>query len=77
MVVAHVVPSSSAERAGIFALDVEAGRLGDVIPEVNGDPVGSVADLALDRAGLGARITLTVVRDEHERHVEIEIIDTS
>lgn len=79
VVIAHVVPGSTAERAGLTALDLEAGRLGDVITEANGDTVRSVADLAfaLERAGLGARVMLTVVRDGNARRVELEIIDVS
>ncbi len=79
VIVAHVVPGSSAQRVGIIALDAEAGRLGDVITQVNGDRVESVADLALalERAGLGSRVTLTVVREGRARRVELEIIDIS
>ncbi len=79
IVIAHVVPGSSADRARLIALDNDAGRLGDIITGVNDEPVSSVAELAgaLDRAGLGTTVVLTVVRDGRSRSVEIEVMDIS
>ncbi len=79
VVIAHVVTGSSAARAGLIAIDYDAGRLGDVITHVDGEPVRSVAELvhALARAGVGASVVLTVVRDGRSRSVELDVADIS
>ena len=79
IVIAHVLPGSSAERAGLKGLDRRSGRLGDIITEVNGRPVKTVAQLAtaLGDAGIGNEIALSVVRDKRERTVKLRVMDIS
>lgn len=75
--VARVTPNSPAARAGLSGIDPARGRLGDVITEVNGTKVSSLAELAaeLDRIGVGKRAELTVVRDGRSRKVPVQIAD--
>jgi 2-alkenal reductase len=79
LVVAEVFPGSAAAGAGLAGLDRQSGRLGDVITEVNGRPVRSIAEFAaaLEEAGIGNEVELTVVRDERERTVRLSVIDIS
>ncbi len=79
IVIAQVLPGSSAERAGLKGLDRRSGRLGDIITEVNGRPVKTVAQLAtaLGDAGIGNEIALSVVRDKRERTVKLRVMDIS
>jgi len=79
VIVARVLPNSSAERAGIIGLDFQRNRLGDVITEVNGQPTVSVADLtdALERAGTGSNVDLMVVRGNWQRCVQLMGMDIS
>jgi len=79
VIVARVLPNSSAERAGIVGLDFRRNRLGDVITEVNGQPIVSVADLAeaLERAGIGSNVDLKIVRGNRHRSVQLMVMDIS
>ncbi len=79
VVVRAVNPGSPAERAGLEALTVTASgrvRIRDRIVAVNGEPVRSVDDLlhAFEVAGVGARVTLTVVRDDRPRQVPVALV---
>jgi 2-alkenal reductase len=60
VVVASVVRGSPAEAAGIRGVDVQAGRLGDVIVEANGQTVNGLSDLidVLEAAGVGGKVSL-------------------
>ncbi len=71
-----VQPGSAAARAGLRGVD-QLGRLGDVILAVDGRPVASLADLALEleRVGIGATASLTILRDGRRRQVEVEVQD--
>jgi 2-alkenal reductase len=77
LVVSQVQPRSTAAEAGLRPWDRAAGQLGDVIAGVNGQPVESVADFAaaLDRAGVGKRVDLTVLRDGRTRTVTVTVMD--
>ncbi|HET6467083.1 MAG TPA: trypsin-like peptidase domain-containing protein [Geminicoccaceae bacterium] len=77
VVVAEVVPGSAAERAGLRGLDPVSGRLGDVVTRVDGRRVRTLAELAaaLEDAGIGQTVALTVLRDGHEVEVPVEVID--
>jgi 2-alkenal reductase len=79
VVVAEVRRGTPADRAGLQGVDAAARRLGDVIVEVEGRPVKSVAELAeaLARVGVGRRATLIVERDGRRREVEVEVVDLS
>lgn len=79
VVIAQVVPNSPAAAAGLIGLDRQRGRLGDVITQVNGKNVSSLAEIAreLDAIGIGKRAELTVQRDGRTRKVRVEIADIS
>jgi S1-C subfamily serine protease len=79
IIIAQVLPGSSAEGAGLEGIDRRTGRLGDVITEVNGQRVRSITELAaaLDKAGIGNEVELTVVRDRRERSVRLKVMDIS
>ena len=77
VIVAGVVPGSPAARAGLVGIDPAADAIGDVIIEANGEPVRRLSDLTdrLERAGPGATIDLTVMRDGNRRTVKVDVID--
>jgi 2-alkenal reductase len=78
IIIAAVVPGSSAERAGLTGIDRMSGTLGDVITEVDGRAVKQLTDLAeaLERAGVGKQVTLTVRRGgEESRKVTVAVTD--
>lgn len=79
IVIAAVLPGGSADRAGLVGLDRNTGRLGDVITHVNGTPVRTVAEFAsaLDKAGIGTQVELTVMRGGQTRTVTTMVIDIS
>jgi 2-alkenal reductase len=79
IIIANVSPGSPAAAAGLVGIDRAARRLGDIIVAVGGKPVTSTAELAaaLEDAGIGATITLTVVRGQAAREVDVEVIDIS
>jgi 2-alkenal reductase len=64
VLVADVVPGSPAERAGIRGFDLARGEIGDVVAEVDGQPVRHLSELAeqLERAGIGEQVEITVRR---------------
>ncbi len=73
-----VQPGGPADRAGMAGIrTTRSGRryLGDVIVAVDGDPVGDFDELAsaFERAGVGATVELTVVRDGDERTERVEL----
>ena len=77
IVVGEVFPGSAAARAGLQGVDAAGQRIGDVITEVDGRPVRTVAELAaaLGRIGIGNRARLTVMRDGVTRTVEVTVMD--
>lgn len=79
LVIADVGPGLSAESAGLVGLDRQSRRVGDIITEVNGRPVRSIAQfaVALEKAGIGNEVKLTVVRDGRARTVTLEVMDIS
>ena len=79
VIVRSVNPDSPAARAGLEGLSTSrSGRLilGDVITAVDGKPVRTLDDLlhAFEDAGVGARVTLTVERDERRRQVAVPLV---
>jgi len=77
VVIAEVRRGTPAAQAGLKPLDRDTGNLGDIIVAVNGKPVETLSSFVaeLDRAGIGSLVDLTVVRDEKQRHVKIQVID--
>lgn len=79
IIIADVFPGSSADDAGLVGLDRQNRRLGDVITAVNERPVRTIAEFsaALQQAGIGSEVELTVVRDNRERSVKLRVMDIS
>ncbi len=79
LVIARVVPGSSADRAGLRAADFDGRTLGDVITQVNGVAVRTIAQFAaeLARVGIGNRAELTVVNRGRARGVTVTVADIS
>jgi 2-alkenal reductase len=69
--------NSPAARAGLRSTDADRGVLGDIIVRADGRPVHRLADLtnALDRAGVGGHVQLTVQRGQGEIQVNVPIED--
>ncbi|MCL4767313.1 MAG: trypsin-like peptidase domain-containing protein [Hyphomicrobiaceae bacterium] len=76
VVIQSVTPGSGADRAGLRGMD-ELGRPGDIIIAANGERITELADLtrALEKAGIGNTVSLTVLRDGSRRTVEVEVQD--
>ncbi len=79
IIIMRVVPGSPAEQAGLRGVDLASGTVGDIIVAVNGQPVGSMAQLgtALDAVGIGHTATLTVERDGVRRQVTVGVVDVA
>ncbi|HEY5608168.1 MAG TPA: trypsin-like peptidase domain-containing protein [Alphaproteobacteria bacterium] len=77
LVIVRVIPGSPAARAGLRGVDLERGRLGDVIVKVNGEDVRTSAEFAaaLDKAGIGSTVRLTVRRDGRPMEVTVTVAD--
>jgi 2-alkenal reductase len=77
VVIAEVRRGTPAAQAGLKPLDRDSGKLGDIIVAVNGKPVDTLSTFVaeLDRAGIGNTVDLTVVRNDKERHVKVQVID--
>ena len=73
----QTVPGSPAARAGLQSTNPQAGDLGDVIVEAEGQPVRRLADLtnALDRLGVGQSVDLILMRDGERVRVSVPIED--
>jgi 2-alkenal reductase len=77
VVVLGVARGSSAERAGLRPLRPDSSEPGDVIVAVNGKPTPTLADLAaaLDEAGVGNEVTVSVKRGNQQREVKMRVMD--
>ena len=76
MVVQDVREGGAAEQAGLGGMD-GSGSIGDVIVAVEGNPVTSLADLALEleRVGIGNWATVGLLRNSDRRDVEVLVQD--
>ncbi len=76
VVVQDVREGGAAEQAGLGGMD-GSGSIGDVIVAVEGNPVTSLADLALEleRVGIGNRATVGLLRNNDRRDVEVLVQD--
>jgi len=82
VVIREVVAGTPAARAGLQGIRVRSKPrerrviLGDQIVSVDGQEVASADDLlhAFERAGVGKRVTLGVVRDGERREVKLKLV---
>ena len=79
LIITRVLPRSAAERAGLRSANLDARELGDVITNVNGVAVRTIAQFAaeLARVGIGNRVRLTIVNRGNKREVAVTVIDIS
>ncbi len=77
VVVVRALPGSPAQRAGLRGVNPQTGEIGDVIVEVDGRPVRRLSDLtaALERAGVGKPVELTVERGGRTTTVQVDVAD--
>ena len=79
LVITRVLPRGAAERAGLKPANFDARDLGDVITEVDGVAVRTIAQFAaeLAKVGIGNRARLTVVNRGSTRQVAVTVMDIS
>ncbi|GJD89084.1 MULTISPECIES: S1C family serine protease [Methylobacterium] len=79
VVVLRVLRGSPAAAAGIQGVDPGTGEIGDIIVGVGGKPIHRLAELtaALQAAGVGQGVTLTIERDGRTRTVRITTADVA
>ncbi|MBF0587760.1 MAG: trypsin-like peptidase domain-containing protein [Magnetococcales bacterium] len=79
VVIESVIKGGPAEAAGLRGVDRRRGRLGDVITQVNGKQVRTVADVAtaFQRLGISKKAVLTLRRSGRLVRVRVEIVDIS
>jgi S1-C subfamily serine protease len=83
VLVLSVTQGSGAERAGLRPTLVDRrgalAQLGDIIVAIEGEKIEDFADLqlALERFEPGQRVRLTVLRDEEEVEVTVELGDST
>ena len=79
VVVLRVLRGSPAAAAGLRGVDPQTGEIGDIIIGAGGRPVQRLADFtaAMEAAGLGAGIDLTIERDGRTRRVRVTTTDVA
>ncbi|MDR7038782.1 2-alkenal reductase [Methylobacterium sp. BE186] len=79
VVVLRVLRGSPAASAGLRGVDLQTGEIGDVIVGVGEKPVHRLADLtaAIEAAGLGQTVDLTVERGGRTRTVRVTTTDVA
>ena len=79
VVVLRVLRGSPAASAGLRGVDPASGEIGDVIVGVGQKPVHRLADLtaALEAAGVGQAVDLSVERDGRTRSVRVTTADVA
>jgi 2-alkenal reductase len=77
VLVMQVAPGGPADRAGIEPTDYRTGEIGDLITAANGEPVRQLIELVrvLERAGVGATVTLRIERNRQARNVQVQVVD--
>jgi 2-alkenal reductase len=77
VVVLGVQRGSPADRAGIRPFVPERQQVGDIIVAVDGKALETLSDFvaALDSAGIGKEVTLTLKRGEAQRQAKVTITD--
>jgi len=79
IIIFDVAPGGGAEAAGLRGVDQARGTVGDVITEIDGHSVRTIAELAeaLERVGVGNAATVTVFRNRQSFTVSVGVIDIS
>ncbi|WP_238307307.1 S1C family serine protease, partial [Methylobacterium gregans] len=79
VVVLRVLRGSPAASAGLQGVDPSTGEIGDIIVGVGGKPIHRLAELtaALQAAGVGSSVGLTVERDGRTRTVRVTTADVA
>jgi S1-C subfamily serine protease len=79
LVIAAVNPGSPAANAGLQGIDPRAGQIPDVITRIDGVKVFTIAQFAsaLQAAGIGETVELTVLRNDRRRKVTLTVTDIS
>jgi 2-alkenal reductase len=79
VVILRVLRGSPAAAAGLQGVDPQTGEIGDIIVGAGDRPVHRLADLtaAMEAAGLGTAIDLTVERDGRTRRVRVTTADVA
>ena len=76
--VQEVDGGSQADRIGLEGISEWRRRwyVGDIVVEVNGQPIQTVDDLrdAFEDAGIGARVELTIENDGRRRRIQVELV---
>jgi 2-alkenal reductase len=77
VIVLGVQRGSPAAQAGLRPFTQQSREPGDIIVALNGKAVESLSDFAaaLDEAGIGKDVTLTVLRGDQKRDVRTRVID--
>jgi 2-alkenal reductase len=77
VVVVSTLRGSPAEQAGLRGVDPRTGQIGDIIVGVNGKPVQRLSDLttALEQAGVGQPVELTIERGNRNVTVQVQVAD--
>ena len=78
VIVQEVAPGGVADRAGVQGIRMTRRRflLGDVIVAIDGKPTSTVDDLlyAMEAAGVGRKVRLTILRGSDTREVTVELV---
>jgi 2-alkenal reductase len=79
IVILRTLPGSPAARAGLRGVDPRTGTIGDIITAVNGRPTRRLSDLtaALEQAGVGKPVEVTVERDGRPYTTSVEVADVA
>lgn len=77
VVVATVAPGSPAEAAGITGVDMQRGRIGDVIVGAGDRVVKNLSDLidVLEAAKIGGKVSLRLRSSRGERTLDVTVAD--
>lgn len=77
LIVLQPIPGSPAQSAGLRGVDMRTGELGDIILAAGDRPVRRLADLsaALESAGVGRTVRLTIMRDGRRMTVDVGVAD--
>ena len=77
LMIGEVVAGSPAERAGLQGIDLQTGRMGDVIVGVDDRAVQRLSDFtaALEKVKIGQTVALKIQRESGTIDITVEVID--